>query len=95
MNANEVVVHGVDRDRMRMILGLLGEAVGQAREPARTHAQGQVSALGVAGADMLRIGAAFHPALLDADAFAGAVAARSGRIAINFHKHGVVDISAE
>jgi hypothetical protein len=44
-------VHGVDWDGMRVVLDLLGKAVGQAREPARTHADRQVGAINETGAD--------------------------------------------
>ena len=45
---------------------------------------------------MFRIGAAFDAALIDADAFAGAVAAyRALRFAVVLDQHGVVDVRAE
>jgi len=64
MNTDEVVMHEVDRHRVRMVLRLLAERVGESRELARSHPNGQVSPFCVAGADVLRIGAALDPFLL-------------------------------
>lgn len=45
---------------------------------------------------MVRIGLAFYAPLFGADALAWAVAADcAGRLAVNLHQHGIVDIGAE
>ena len=95
MDADEVVMHGVDRDGVLVVLNLLRKRIGKPGEPARAHPQCQVRPLRVAGADVLRVGAAFHAGLDGALAVARAVAACAGRVAIDFDKHGVVDIRAK
>ena len=55
MNADEVVMHEVDRDRMGVVLGLFREAVGQTGETPHRHAHGQILSLDVTRRDMLRV----------------------------------------
>src|SRR5690349_9880616 len=61
MNTDEIIMHEVDRDRMRMVLDLLRECVGQPREATNGHPHRQVLALNVGRADMARIGVASGP----------------------------------
>jgi hypothetical protein len=71
-----------------VVLGLFGEGVSQPSEAAHGHTHREVLTLGIAGADVLQLGAAFHAAEIDASAFAGAVATQSAhRLAV------VLDVS--
>ena len=45
MNANEVVVHEVERDSCNVVLDLLREAIGEAREAAHVHPHREILAL--------------------------------------------------
>jgi hypothetical protein len=55
---DEVVMREMQRNRRAMVLNLLGERIGQPREPADAHAHRQVLPLDQAGRDMLGIGCA-------------------------------------
>jgi hypothetical protein len=48
MDAHEVVMHKVDRDRVRMVLSFFRKAVRQPSEPSHRHAHRQVLPLNVA-----------------------------------------------
>ncbi len=96
VNTNKIVMHGVDRDRMRVVLDFFGERIGQPGEPARSHPQRKVGPLGIAGADVCEVGTALDAAQIDTRAFAGAVAAqRPCWLSVMFDEHGVVDIGPE
>ncbi len=96
MDADKVVMHGVDGNRVCVVLDLLGKGVRQAREPARSHAERKVGPLGVGRADVRRIGTAFHAAQLNARAVAGDIAAqRAYGCAVVLDEHGIVDVRAE
>lgn len=56
MNPAEVVMGDVQRDRRDVVVQLLREAVGQAGEPARPHAQGKVLPLDIAGLKLIASG---------------------------------------
>lgn len=75
MDADKVVIHHVESDRVGVVLDLLRECVRQPCEPAHVHPQREVRPLHVGRADVLRIGRAFDLGLLDAGAFGGAVSA--------------------
>jgi hypothetical protein len=75
MDANEIVAHREQRDRMRLILDLLAESIGEPSKPASVHPHTEVRPFRVAGRNMLGIGIAFDPLLMRADALCGAVAA--------------------
>ena len=95
MNADEIVEHHVDGNRMSLVFGL-GEGVRQTGKAAIAHSRREVGPFNVGRADMLRIGAAFDGFLLGAHARRRAVAAtRRARIAINLDQHRIVDICAE
>ena len=53
MDANEVVVHEVQRHGVRVVLDLLAECVRQSREPAHMHPHGEVLAFDVGRARVL------------------------------------------
>jgi hypothetical protein len=56
----------VKADGCDQVLDLLGEGVGQPREPAHAHPHGEVLALDVAGVDLLRVGPAVRSSLSEA-----------------------------
>src|SRR4051794_317309 len=81
---------------MGVVLDLLAECVGKAREPAHVHPHREILALHIGGADVLPIGLAFNPRLDGTRAFGWAIAARrAGRIAIELDELGVIHGSAE
>ena len=55
MYLSKVVVHEVERNRVRVHLDLLAEPVGQPSEAAHVHPHRQVLTLDVAGRDVLRV----------------------------------------
>jgi hypothetical protein len=99
MGPAEVVVHEVQRDRIDVILCLLGEGVGQAGEAAHSHAHGQVLPLDMRRADFGHVGLAEDRFLDRARAFGGAVFALvplgAGRVAVLLDENGVVHIAGE
>src|SRR5438046_2580393 len=58
MDATEVVSHEMQCDRVRVVLCLLAEGVGQSCEPAHVHPHGKVLALDMRRADAAHIGPA-------------------------------------
>jgi hypothetical protein len=54
MRAAQIVVRNVQVDRRKMVRELLAEAVGEPRESSRRHADREIAALDVAGADFGR-----------------------------------------
>lgn len=97
VNADEVVIHHVQRDRVGVVLDLLREPVRQPREPAHVHPHGEVLALGVGRRDVLRFGVALDRLLPRAGALGRAVAALGalGSGAVQLDQHRVIDIAAE
>jgi len=75
LNAHPIVMHEIECQRVHVVLELLRKSVRQPSEPPHAHAHGEVLALHVRRADMLRIGLALDPILLNASAFCGAIAA--------------------
>ena len=75
----------------------LREGIGEARKPAHLHTQGEVLALGVGRADVLRIGPALNSMLDRADALCGAVAnlCTFRRGTVDLHRRRVIDTCAE
>ena len=71
VNPGEVVVHEVEADRVRVVLDLLGEAVGQAREASHSHPHREVLTLDVGRADERVVGIASDETLLDPGADRG------------------------
>ena len=55
MDADEIVIHHVQRDGVRVVLDLLRESVCQPSKPAHVHAHGEIAALGKRRADMFRV----------------------------------------
>ena len=58
VNADVVVMHEVDGQRVEMVFDLLRKGVSQAGKAANAHPHRQVGPLGIAGADMLLVGLA-------------------------------------
>lgn len=58
MGAAEVVMHEMQSNRVSMVFCPLAESVGQAGEATHTRADGQLLALNVTGADLIRVGLA-------------------------------------
>jgi hypothetical protein len=56
MDADAIVMHEVDRDRMAVVRGLFAAPVARSPEPRHRHAHREVLALNIAGRDMARIG---------------------------------------
>lgn len=97
MNAHEVVIHHVERDRVCVVLDLLREGIRQAGEAAHVHAHREIVPLHIRRADVVEIGLAFDRGLLDASAIGGAVAPlralRSS--AVDLHELRIVDVGPE
>jgi hypothetical protein len=74
VDAEEIVVHKVKRDRRDVVHDLFAKAVRQPGEPAHPHSHREVLALNVAGTDVLAIRVAGDRAPLCADALRRAVA---------------------
>src|SRR5436190_17719510 len=94
MNAAKIVMHVVQRDRGDVILDFLREGIRQTSEAAHLHTHGEILALYVAGADVLRIRIAKANGFLASCADGGAVAFLrfySGFIAIVLNDLGEVD----
>jgi len=51
----EIVVHEVEGDSGGVVLQLLGEGIGQARETSHRHSHGEVLALDIGGRDVFRV----------------------------------------
>ena len=61
MDADEIVMHKKDRDRVRAVVSLFRRPVGQPREPPHRQVDGQVVLLDVARRDVLRAGLQVQP----------------------------------
>ena len=55
MDANKIVMHVMETDRMGVVLDLLAKRVRQPSEPPHAHPHRQVRSLRIARADMLRV----------------------------------------
>lgn len=97
MNANEVVIHEMQRHGVRMVFHLLRESIRQSRHAARVHADIEIVPLGIGRADMLHVGVALDPHFLRASAFSWAVATLGtlGSLAVGLHEHGIINVRAE
>src|SRR5688572_21145498 len=85
---------------MRVVLGLLGKAVGEAREAAHVHSHGQIRAFNEAGGDMSGVRVAPYHLLSRARELRRAVARRSrldasDTASVMLLDHCVVDIDTE
>lgn len=70
-----------------MVLTLAAEGIRQPRVAPKAHADGQILALGKAGADVPRIGIADHGLGFAADALRRAIAfLRLCRLSVDFHQ---------
>ena len=77
MDAAEIVMHEIDRERVAVVFHFLRERVRQAGEPTQSHADVEVLALNVARADVPHIGIADQRLTLRANARRRAIAAMS------------------
>lgn len=62
-SSHELVPSRIERDHVRVVLGLLVECTGQPRDLAHGHPHCKVLLLGVAGAGVRRIGTHLYAAL--------------------------------
>jgi len=96
VDANEVVVHKVERDRRDVVLDLLGESVCEASEAPHVHPHRKVLAFDIGRADVFRVRLATDFLPLATDALGRTVACFSvAPRAVNFYEHGVVDFGAK
>jgi hypothetical protein len=89
---------GLDGGRVDMVLDPLAERVGEPREAAYRHVDGQIMALDHRGRDVRWIRGSFDPLSHGGDDLGRAVAGLAGRLrrlAVDFDELGVVDIRAE
>lgn len=87
MDAVEIVVHEVQRDRVGVVLHLFGERVSQACEAAHVHPHRQILPFHMGGADLLGFRVSCNDNLLGAGALRGRVANVSGLEAFDFAVH--------
>jgi hypothetical protein len=73
VNATEVVVEVVERDRKSVVLKLLREGVCEARKAADAHSHGEILALDKACIDVARVRVSFDATLYGARANGRAV----------------------
>ncbi len=73
-DADEVVMHHVDGERVDMVLDLLAEGVRQARKAPERHADREIVSLDHRCRDMVRIWRAFDPLALRGDHFCRTIA---------------------
>jgi hypothetical protein len=96
VNANEVVMHVVQADRVSVVLDFLAECIRQSREPPHAHSHGEVLALDVARRNVPRIRVAGATERLASLYLCRAVAARGMRsLAVELDQLGVVNIGTE
>lgn len=98
VDADEIVVQEVNRERMAKILDLLGEGIRQARESALLHSDGQILAFDVAGRDVLADRLTVDSGLLGRFEPRGRVSLLAfgiGGRAVVLHKLGEVDFIGE
>jgi len=96
MDANEIVVHVVNRDGRDMILKLLRKRVGQPREAAHPHPHREILPLDKTGADVRTVWVPRHRLFFAALALGRAVALFTfRRFAVNLHQHRVVNFFTE
>lgn len=96
MDAAEIVVHEIERQRENVVVELLAESVGEPGEAPHRHTHREVVPLDVRGRNMLAVGNAGDAAFAGADARRGAVAARNANLgAVQLHKLRVIDAAGE
>jgi len=96
MDADEVVVHVMDRERRDMALDLFAKAVRQSGEPSQAHPHREVLPLNIAGRNMLWVGIARNSLALASDALRWTVARVAWAFrAVDFHQHRVINIVLE
>jgi len=85
----------MQRNRVPQIIKLFAERIRQARKPPHAHSHSEVLALNVAGRDMIWVRVAGNCFCLTANALTGAIAAIIGRVAVEFDKHRIVNVTTE
>jgi len=97
VNAAEVVVHEVERERVLVVFHFLRECIRQASEPAHGHSHREVLALDVTCGNVFAVGPSGNDRGDCADALCRAVAGfLIARIAsVKFDQHGVINLSSE
>jgi len=96
VDAGEVVMHEVERDRVAKVVNFLRESIRQAREPAHAHAHREILALDVARGNMLCVGTAGDSFPCRSSANGRAVAFLCFRLVpVMLDKHRVVNVRAE
>ena len=89
MHTAEVVPHEIERHGRRVVLDLLRERIGQAREAAHRHPHRQVLALDVAGRDVLAVRVARDDLAVDTEALRRAVPLLAfGIVPVNLGQRG-------
>lgn len=69
MDAAEIVIHEVQRNRRFVVLDLLAERIGQASEAAHSHPHGEVLTLDMGCRNVLLVGRSANPILASPGAF--------------------------
>lgn len=96
MNANEVVVHVEQRDRVSMILDLLTERICQPREPADVHPHREVLPFDVTRGNVHRIWIASHGLDRATEAHGRAVPLLRLRVRpVGLLEHCVIDLASK
>lgn len=96
MDADEVAIHEMKGDRIRMIVDFLTESVRQASEAAHVHSHGKVLPLNVAGADVFGVRVSAHGFHVATDTNRWRVARLVfKRCAVNLVQLGVVHIGSK
>jgi hypothetical protein len=96
MNASEIVVHVMQRNRISVVLDFFRKSVCQSGEPTHAHPHREVLTLDVARRDVLRVRLARTAECLRSLDLRWAVpAGRMGNFAIELDQLGIIDIGAK
>jgi alkylation response protein AidB-like acyl-CoA dehydrogenase len=97
MDANEIVIHREQRNRMRVVLDLFREAICKSGKAARMHPNAEIAALHIRSRNMIDIRIAFDFGFTNAGAFSGAIATLGAfrRSSINLDQNRIVNVAAE
>lgn len=96
MNSAEVVMDGVQSNRVAKVVHLLAETIGKPRESPHLHLHRQVLALDKAGRNVIRIGTSHDDGCLRTDAFRRAIPDFLAFVrTVNLDQCGVVNLASE
>jgi hypothetical protein len=96
MDANEIVVHEINRHHVRMVLGLLRKGIREVRHAPIAHAHRKILTLYKRRADVLGIGFAFDAMLVRPRANCRAIAALTfRRFTIHLDQRRIVNVRAK